>query len=103
MGVRGGQQERIAMAKRGSNRKPKKLPESHPQPVNALEFPRFAGLSTFMRLPHISDPARLDVALIGVPFDGGTSYRPGARFGPRHIRQQSAIIRPYHPVFDVMP
>ena len=91
------------MAKRGGNRKPKKLPESHPQPVDALEFPRFAGLSTFMRLPHISDPARLDVALIGVPFDGGTSYRPGARFGPRHIRQQSAIIRPYHPVFDVMP
>ena len=56
-----------------------------------------------MRLPHIPDPKRLDVALVGVPFDGGTSYRPGARFGPRHVREQSSIIRPYHPVLDVSP
>src|SRR5215470_13438767 len=81
----------------------KKLSEPHPQPINALENPRFAGVPTFMRLPHISDAKRLDVALIGVPFDGGTSYRPGSRFGPRHVRQQSAIIRPYHPVLDVSP
>lgn len=87
----------------GSKRTLKKLPEPHPSPVNAMEYPRFAGLSTFMRLPHISDAKRLDVALIGVPFDGGTSYRTGARFGPRHIRHQSAIIRPYHPVLDVSP
>jgi agmatinase len=81
----------------------KKLDEAHPKPVNALECPRFAGISTFMRLPHIADPRRLDVALIGVPFDGGTSYRPGARFGPRRIREESAIIRPYHPVLGVSP
>jgi len=81
----------------------KQLSEPHPQPINALENPRFAGIPTFMRLPHIPDAKRLDVALIGVPFDGGTSYRPGARFGPRHVRQQSAIIRPYHPVLDVSP
>jgi agmatinase len=81
----------------------KKLAEPHPQPVNALENPRFAGIPTFMRLPYIPDAARLDVALIGVPFDGGTSYRPGPRFGPRHVRQQSAIIRPYNPVLDVSP
>ena len=81
----------------------KQLSEPHPQPVNALENPRFAGIPTFMRLPHIPDARRLDVALIGVPFDGGTSYRPGPRFGPRHVRQQSAIIRPYHPVLDVSP
>ena len=56
-----------------------------------------------MRLPAITDPARLDVALIGVPFDGGTTYRPGARFGPRHVRHQSAIIRPYNPVLDLAP
>jgi len=81
----------------------KQLSEPHPQPINALENPRFAGIPTFMRLPHIPDAKRLDVALIGVPFDGGTSYRPGPRFGPRHVRQQSAIIRPYHPVLDVSP
>jgi agmatinase len=81
----------------------RQLAEPFPKPVNALENPRFAGVSTFMRLPHIPDAKRLDVALIGVPFDGGTSYRPGPRFGPRHVRQQSAIIRPYHPVLDVSP
>ena len=81
----------------------KKLSEAHPSPVNSLQSPRFAGVSTFMRLPHISDAKRLDVALIGVPFYGGTSYRPGARFGPRHIREQSAIIRPYNPVLGLSP
>jgi len=81
----------------------KQLHEPYPQPINALENPRFAGIPTFMRLPHIPDAKRLDVALIGIPFDGGTSYRAGPRFGPRHVRQQSAIIRPYHPVLDVSP
>ncbi len=89
--------------KRGPKASAKNLAEPHPQPINALENPRFAGVPTFMRLPHIPDAERLDVALIGVPFDGGTSYRPGPRFGPRHVRQQSAIIRPYHPVLDVSP
>lgn len=83
--------------------KPKALAEPHPMPVNALEYPRFAGVPTFMRLPHIPDPSRLDAALIGVPFDGGTSYRTGPRFGPRNIRVQSAMIRPYNPVLDVSP
>jgi agmatinase len=87
----------------GIPQKRKRLSEPHPKPINALEFPRFAGLATFMRLPAITDASRLDVALIGVPFDGGTTYRPGPRFGPRHIRQQSAIIRPYNPVLDLMP
>ena len=91
------------MPKRAAAPKRKRLSEPHPKPVNALEFPRFAGLATFMRLPAISDANRLDVALIGVPFDGGTTYRPGPRFGPRHVRQQSAIIRPYNPVLDLMP
>jgi agmatinase len=72
-------------------------------PVSAMEYPRFAGVSTFMRLPHIPDAKRLDVALVGVPFDGGVSYRPGPRFGPRHIRDQSALIRPYNPVLNVSP
>ena len=81
----------------------KRLSEPHPTPVDALEFPRFAGIPTFMRLPHIPDANRLDVALIGVPFDGGTTYRTGARFGPRHIRDQSSIIRPYNPALDLAP
>lgn len=91
------------MKKKPQKTKWKDLPEPHPLPVNALEFPRFAGIPTFMRLPHIPDATRLDVALIGVPFDGGTSYRPGPRFGPRLIREQSAMIRPYNPVLDVSP
>jgi agmatinase len=72
-------------------------------PVDALEYPRFAGIPTLFRLPHITDPARLDIALVGVPFDGGTSFRTGARMGPRHVREQSAMIRPYNPVLRVSP
>jgi agmatinase len=75
----------------------------HPQPVDALVYPRFSGTATFMRLPHIPQAEELDVALIGIPFDGGTTYRPGPRFGPRHVRQQSAIIRPWNPVLAVNP
>ena len=67
-------------------------------PVDALVYPRFSGVPTFMRLPHIPRAAELDLALIGIPFDGGTTYRPGARFGPRNIRVQSAMIRPWNPV-----
>src|SRR6266849_7524486 len=78
-----------------------KLP--HPEPTDALTYARFTGIPTFMRLPNITQPEELDVALIGVPFDGGTSYRPGPRFGPRNIRVQSAMIRPYNPVLDVSP
>lgn len=99
------EREQFLNIKNKSTRGPlsKRLAEPHPMPVNALEFPRFAGIPTFMRLPHIPDASRLDVALIGVPFDGGTSYRPGPRFGPRNIRVQSAMIRPYNPVLDVSP
>ena len=83
--------------------KPKKGAKPHPQPVDALVFPRFSGVPTFMRLPHITDPVELDIALIGIPFDGGTTYRPGSRFGPRNIRVQSAMIRPWNPVLNVNP
>jgi guanidinopropionase len=75
----------------------------HPEPLDALQFPRFAGVPTFMRLPLINQPEELEIALIGVPFDGGTTYRPGPRFGPRHVRTQSAIIRPWNPVLGVNP
>ena len=72
-------------------------------PVDALVYPRFSGVPTFMRLPHIPRAADLDLALIGIPFDGGTTYRPGARFGPRNIRVQSAMIRPWNPVLKTNP
>jgi guanidinopropionase len=63
------------------------------QPVDAALVPRFAGLPSFMRLPMITDPSLVDVALVGVPFDGGTTNRPGARHGPREIRNQSSLMR----------
>ncbi|MEM8904921.1 MAG: agmatinase [Actinomycetota bacterium] len=67
-----------------------------PQPLGGNEMPRFGGIATFMRLPGRTDPADLDVAVLGVPFDIGTSNRPGARFGPRGIRDESVLLRPYH-------
>src|SRR5216684_7738345 len=81
----------------------KKSAKPHPHPTDALVYPRFSGLSTFMRLPHIPRAGELDLALIGVPFDTGTTYRPGARFGPRHVREQSSIIRPWNPVLKTNP
>ncbi len=73
------------------------------EPPDAFESPRFAQLSTFMRLPHTRDPHGLDVAILGIPFDGGVSFRPGARFGPKEIRNHSLLIRPYHPVLRTLP
>ncbi len=64
-------------------------------PRESFKSPRFAQPATFMRLPHVTDLRGVDVAILGVPFDGGTSYRPGARLGPREIRAQSSLIRPY--------
>ena len=73
------------------------------RPPDAFTSPRFGQPPTFMRLPHVREPGRLDVALVGIPYDGGASYRPGARFGPRAIRDQSSLIRPWHPVLEVAP
>jgi agmatinase len=73
------------------------------QPRPSFESPRFAQPATFMRLPHVEDPRGLDVAIVGVPYDGGTSYRPGARLGPREIRAQSSLIRPYSYFQKVAP
>ena len=74
------------------------------QPVCGKILPRFAGPATFARLPELRDVARCDVAVLGIPFDGGTSYRPGARFGPGAIRQASRHLRTqYHPDYDTEP
>jgi agmatinase len=75
----------------------------HPRPRDAFRSPRFGQPATFMLLPHRRDPHGLDVALLGIPYDGGTSYRPGARHGPRHVREQSSLIRPWNPVLQVSP
>ena len=66
------------------------------QPLGGNEMPRFGGIATMMRLPHQPDPSGLDVGFVGVPFDIGTSNRAGARFGPRQIRTESCLIRPYN-------
>lgn len=71
--------------------------------VNGLEVPRYAGLSTFARLPRLEDVESYEVAVVGVPFDSGVTYRPGARFGPAHIRQSSRLLRPYNPSLDASP
>ena len=63
------------------------------QPVLGTKVPRFAGPSTFARLPELRDVEFCDVAIVGIPFDAGTSYRPGARFGPQSIRQASRHLR----------
>lgn len=66
-------------------------------PVDGRKVPRFAGASSFARLPEIDRVGDYDVAILGVPFDNGTSYRPGARFGPTAVRQASRHLRPsYH-------
>lgn len=67
-----------------------------PQPLGGNEMPRFGGPASMMRLPTFDSAEGLDVAFVGVPFDIGTSNRPGARYGPRAIRAESALLRPYN-------
>jgi guanidinopropionase len=79
------------------------MKQPHPQPVDAALVPRFGAIPTFMRLPHIADPTALDIALVGVPWDGGTTNRAGARHGPREIRNMSSFIRKVHHVSRIAP
>ena len=71
------------------------------RPADAMVYPRFEGIRTFMRLPHVTDLTGVDAAVVGVPFDTGGTYRVGARFGPSGIRQESMLLRPYHPELKV--
>ena len=73
------------------------------QPVDAARVPRYAGLATFMRLPYAPSPEGLDVALFGIPWDGGTTNRAGARHGPREVRNQSTLMRRVHHVSGTEP
>src|ERR1044072_7625132 len=75
----------------------------HTQPRDGFASPRFAQPTPFMRLPYVPSPAGRDVALYGIPFDGGCSYRSGARFGPRHVRDQSSLTRPWNSSLRVHP
>ena len=77
------------------------------KPISGFDLPRFAGVPTFMRLPHVSpdDPKirEVDIGIIGVPWDSGTTNRPGPRHGPRQLRDASTMIRAEHPVSGVRP
>lgn len=70
---------------------------------NDPDLPRYAGIATFALLPRAEDVGPADIAVVGVPFDGGTSFRPGARFGPAHIREHSRQLHPYHAPHDAHP
>lgn len=76
-------------------------------PVNSAQVPRYSGESTFALLPRLRDLQTenhsADIKIIGAPFDSGVSYRPGARFGPAHVRQSSRLLRPYNPATDTSP
>jgi agmatinase len=82
---------------------PRTTEDGNVGPVDASVVPRFAGPATFARLPRADEVSRVDVAVVGVPFDSGVSYRPGARFGPSRIREASRLLRPYNPALDVAP
>ncbi len=75
------------------------------QPVPGLVTPRFGGIATFMRLPHVPlDQAKdIDIGIVGIPWDGGTSNRPGPRHGPRQMRDQSSMVRRMHQTSHVAP
>ncbi|HLY44414.1 MAG TPA: agmatinase [Stellaceae bacterium] len=79
------------------------MAEKFPEPLSGMVVPRFGEVATFMRLPVERDPAKLDIAIVGVPWDGGTTNRPGARHGPREIRNMSTLMRRVHHVSRVAP
>jgi agmatinase len=72
-------------------------------PVDAMQVPRFAGPTTFARLPTLDSVGKAEVAIVGVPFDSGVTYRPGARFGPAAIRAGSRMLRPFNAWTDAEP
>lgn len=72
-------------------------------PPDASINPRYSGFATFARLPRLDEVEAADITVVGIPFDTGVSYRPGARFGPAHVREASRLLRPYNPTQDVEP
>jgi guanidinopropionase len=80
-------------------------PKQYHQPVSGLVTPRFGGIATFFRLPHVAlEQAKdVDIGIVGIPWDGGTTNRPGPRHGPRQMRDQSSMVRRMHQTSHVVP
>lgn len=79
------------------------LPSEVVGPPDGQQSPRYSGFSTFARLPRSDQIGRFDVGILGIPFDSGTTYRPGARFGPSAVRAASRLLRPYNPELATSP
>jgi guanidinopropionase len=75
------------------------------QPMSGLVTPRFGGVATFNRLPHVplDDAKDIDIGIVGIPWDGGTTNRPGPRHAPRQMRDQSSMVRRMHQVTKIVP
>lgn len=73
------------------------------QPPDHTVHPRYTGIPTFMRVPYVTDPTTLDIAMVGIPFDGAVTNRPGARHGPREVRNMSSLIRRVHHATRINP
>ena len=69
--------------------------------IDSMQSPRFSDIKTYMRLPHLRTTQDVDIAVVGIPFDSGATYRVGSRFGPTAIREISSLIKPYNPELDV--
>lgn len=82
---------------------PRVVEDGRVGPVNSAMVARYSGPATFALLPRLDEVERADVAVVGVPWDSGVSYRTGARFGPAHVRQSSRLLRPYNPAQDASP
>src|SRR6201997_3370985 len=76
---------------------------AYPEFAEPMVRPRYLGIATFMRPPLVEDLSSVDIGLIGVPFDGGVTNRPGARHGPREVRNQSSLLRPYNTATGAAP
>ncbi len=76
---------------------------NYPIMSNPQAQPRYVGIPTFFRAPHTQDLSAVDIGLIGVPFDGGVTNRPGARHGPREVRNQSSLLRPINTATGAQP
>jgi len=73
------------------------------KPISGMTTPRFADIATFFRLPVIKNLKKLDYCICGIPWDGGTTNRAGARHGPREVRNASSLVRFYHPLSQISP
>ena len=87
----------------GTKNTPRNIKNGKVGQVDATRVPRYAGPATFALLPEIDEVSDVDLAIVGIPFDTGVSYRPGARFGPSHVRESSRLLRPFNPSVGVSP